>query len=85
MALMSKAKIFLGIGVWVAILPYLGFPFTLKNILISLTGLLVIYLSYNMYQDSKKAGNKITKTFENFSENKNQTEQHAEINVKVKI
>ena len=81
---MSKAKIFLGIGIWVTVLPYLGFPMTLKNILFSLTGLFVIYLSYNMYQDSKTKTEK-PKTFENFSENNNQAEQTEIENNKVRI
>ena len=81
---MSKAKIFLGIGVCVTILHYLGFPLTLKNILFSLTGLLVIYLSYNMYQDSKTKIEK-PKTFENFSENGNHAEQAEAENNKIRI
>ncbi len=69
---MSKPKRFLTIGVWVAILPFLGFPVTIKNILFVLTGLLIIYLSYGMYLESKK-DKKEEKTFDNFSENKDFT------------
>jgi len=74
---MSKAKIFLTIGAWVAILPYLGFPFVFKNILFTLTGFLIAYLSYLMYQDDKKKENTKEKAFDNFSENKDfiKTEQ----------
>ena len=69
---MSKEKIFLTIGVWVAILPFLGFPFGLKNILFVLTGFLIMYLSYGMYTESRKNIKK-NKNFDNFSENKNFT------------
>ena len=55
-------------GVWVAILPYLGFPYFLKNILFSVTGLGIIYLGYLLYNSSKE-GETIKETFDNFSEN----------------
>ncbi|MCM2339167.1 MAG: hypothetical protein NDI62_01795 [Burkholderiales bacterium] len=67
---MSKIKILLGLSFWVTILPYLGFPITLKNLLISLSGLgliLITYLIYKKEKGSKKEGNK----FDNFSENHN--------------
>ena len=68
---MSKSKQFLTIGIWVAILPYLGFPSNIKNILFVLTGLLIMYISYGMYLESKKiTGVKIA---DNFSENKDFT------------
>lgn len=62
---MSKPKRFLTIGVWVAILPFLGFPIIIKNILFVLTGLLIIYLSYGLYLKSKTK----KEVFDNFSEN----------------
>ena len=65
---MLKARIFLVLGVWVAILPYLGFPSSLKNILFSVTGLVFIYLSFVVFKDSKNSDKK-KKTFDNFSEN----------------
>lgn len=65
---MLKARIFLVLGVWVAILPYLGFPSTFKSVLFSITGLVFIYLSFVVYKDSKNL-NKKKKTFDNFSEN----------------
>ncbi|KKR79443.1 MAG: hypothetical protein UU24_C0008G0006 [Candidatus Nomurabacteria bacterium GW2011_GWA2_40_9] len=65
---MLKARIFLILGIWVAVLPYLGFPSTLKSILFSVTGLVFIYLSFIIYKDSKNI-KKGKKTFDNFSEN----------------
>ena len=50
---MSKVKIIFGLGIWVAILPYLGFPYSLKNILFSITGLGIIYFCYLLYRDLK--------------------------------
>lgn len=74
---MTKARIFLTIGVWVAILPYLGFPNTLKNILFTLTGLLITYFSYSMYQNSKILEKKDNKSFDSFSENEKINEEEA--------
>ena len=67
---MSKIKIILGLGIWVAILPYLGFPLSLKNIIFSITGLVLIYLSYMLYRELK-IGETEEETFDNFSENNN--------------
>ncbi|HCY17816.1 MAG: hypothetical protein UR70_C0014G0015 [Candidatus Nomurabacteria bacterium GW2011_GWB1_35_20] len=67
---MSKVKIIFGLSVWVTILPYLGFPYSLKNVLFSVTGLGLIYLTYMLYKDFK-AGETAEKTFDNFSENNN--------------
>ena len=67
---MSKSKKFLAIGIWTVILPYLGFPLGIKNLLFVVTGLLIIYMSYRMFLESKVAGTE-KKTFDNFSENDN--------------
>jgi len=65
---MSRLKIILILGIFVSILPYLGFPLTSKNILISLSGLAIIYLSYILYEENKEES-KEEVTFDNFSEN----------------
>ncbi len=66
---MRKARTLLGFGIWVAVLPYLGFPHTWKNVLFTLTGLALAYLGYLSYKKFKlKEDSK--KTFENFSENR---------------
>ena len=67
---MRKARILLVIGVWVAVLPYLGFPYSWKNTLFIVTGLGLIYLSYVLYQESKIKEVGKEKVFDNFSENK---------------
>ena len=73
---MSKVKIIFVLGVWVAILSYLGFPYSLKNILFSITGLGIIYLCYLLYKDLK-VGETKGKTFDNFSENSNFNENET--------
>jgi uncharacterized membrane protein len=64
---MHKARLLLILGVWVAILPYLGFPHSWKDVLFSLSGLVLVYLSYIIYRESKTE--KVGTVPENFSEN----------------
>jgi hypothetical protein len=45
--MMRKEKTLLALGVWVAILPFLGFPNFWRDIFFVLTGCLLIYLKYN--------------------------------------
>ncbi|KKR74907.1 MAG: hypothetical protein UU17_C0004G0031 [Candidatus Nomurabacteria bacterium GW2011_GWA1_40_8] len=66
---MKKAYILLVLGIWVAVLPYLGFPYSWKDILFTITGLGLICLSYIMYKESKKEEIASEKIFDNFSEN----------------
>lgn len=55
-------------GIWLAVLPYLGFPYSWKDILFTLSGLGLIYFSYTLYQESEVKNNS-PETFDNFSEN----------------
>jgi len=71
---MRKARMFLFLGIWVAILPYLGFPYSWKDFLFTLTGLGLICFSYVLYKDYKKEENQ-EKTFDNFSENNDFSEK----------
>jgi hypothetical protein len=67
---MRKARMFLVLGIWATILPYLGFPSAWKDTLFTLTGLGLIGLSYFLYKDYKKEEHQ-EKTFDNFRENSN--------------
>lgn len=63
---MRKEKTLLIIGIWIAILPFLGFPDTWRKIFFIITGFMVIYLAYLYYQqfkDSISKGENISKTF----------------------
>lgn len=46
---MRKEKTLFIIGLWVIVLPFLGFPKMWKNILFLITGLAIIYLAYLFY------------------------------------
>lgn len=64
---MQKVRIFLALGIFITILPYLGFPYFWKDNLSTLVGLVLIYLSYLLYKECKEKNQ--AKTFDNFREN----------------
>jgi len=71
---MRKARIFLILGIWIAILPFLGFPSSWKDILTTLSGFGLIFVSYLLYREHKtKEGGKSPQTFDNFKENNGET------------
>jgi len=67
---MKRARLFLFLGLWVAVLPYLGFPRSWKNIMFLITGIVLMYVGYVFYRETKRRIGKLDKqTFDNFSEN----------------
>ncbi len=73
---MRKARVLLVISIWLAILPYLGFPYSWKGVLTTLTGLGLVYFSYTIYLEhkvkkerSKGVSPVEEETFDNFREN----------------
>jgi len=74
---MKKAWILLALGVWVTILPHLGFPYSWKDILGTITGLGLIYVSFLLYKEFKTEDKKEEK-FDNFSENKFLNEEETQ-------
>ena len=71
---------FLILGIWTAVLPYLGFPYSWKSILFTLTGLALIYLSYAMYQEHKKE-HAADDSFDNFRENREKSAGFKKIKI----
>lgn len=71
---MRKAYILLILGIFIAILPYLGFPYSWKDILFTISGFILIFFSYLLFTDYKKqeVGKK---PFDNFRENTNFNEK----------
>lgn len=72
---MRKAYIFLVLGIWIAILPYLGFPYSWKSVLTTMSGLGLIFVSYMLYREFKAKEIKEKRTFDNFSENRSFSEE----------
>jgi len=75
---MKKAWILLILGIWVATLPYLGFPYSWKDILETISGFGLIIFSYVLYNESKIKQTKKEKVFDNFSENNSFDENEME-------
>ncbi len=68
---MLQARILFSIGLWVAILPFLGFPKNIKNILFVLTGLFIIYIGLVVYKKIKLSKDSTKKnSAESFMENR---------------
>lgn len=66
---MKTARTLLILGIWVAVLPYLGFPYSWKQILFVFSGIFLMYLSYTIYKKEKNLTQSVKKSFDNFSEN----------------
>ncbi len=67
---MQKARILLFLGIWIVVLPYLGFPHSWKDVLTAVSGVGLILLSYLLYRESKMKEGREVKSFDNFSENR---------------
>ena len=79
---MRRARILLFLGVWVAVLPYLGFPYSWKDLLFTLSGLILMCMSYLLYLDHKT---KESKTFDNFLENDTFSENEVVIEETIEV
>lgn len=66
---MRKEKTLFIIGLWVIILPFLGFPNNWRKILFVLTGIAVMYLAYLFYLETKARIARITNQSKNFVDN----------------
>ncbi|ETB63697.1 TPA: hypothetical protein DIC38_03120 [Candidatus Nomurabacteria bacterium] len=66
---MRKERTLFIMGFWVALLPFLGFPNNWRKILFIITGLLLIYLSYLFYLETKRRIKKTREDTENFVDN----------------
>jgi hypothetical protein len=58
---MKKERTLFFIGLWVALLPYLGFPTSFRKILFVITGLVIIYFSYMLRKASKEEAQNLQK------------------------
>jgi len=74
---MRKAYILLIIGIWLAILPQLGFYYSWKDSLTTVSGLVLIFISFIFYKESKTKETE-KEIFENFSENQPFNEEKTE-------
>jgi hypothetical protein len=66
---MHKGRIVFIVGIWIAVLPYLGFPPYMKTVFYTITGLGLAGFSYTLYKETRKKSIE-ERIFENFSENR---------------
>lgn len=66
---MRKERTLFFIGIWVAILPYLGFYESWRKVLLIITGLSVVYLAYLFYLEAKVRMNKDENRIKSFIDN----------------
>lgn len=66
---MSKIKLSILIGILTIILPYLGFPYFVKNILFLVFGVTIIVISCQLSRTLKNETEKENEQIDNFSEN----------------
>lgn len=66
--MLKERKLFL-IGVWVAILPFLGFYESWRKILFVITGIGIIYLAYSFYNEAKVRNSKDENVIKSFIDN----------------
>jgi predicted MFS family arabinose efflux permease len=66
---MRKERSLFVIGVWVAVLPFLGFPNSWRSIFFVITGIGLICLAYLFYNQSKQRILKTTTESKTFVDN----------------
>lgn len=67
----SLEKIVIGLGLWLAVLPFLGFPLGWKSVLTAATGIVLMYLGallYRKFRMMSAAANKVETRTETFTE-----------------
>lgn len=66
---MRKERTLFIIGIWVAVLPQLGFPETFRQVLFIITGMCIFYLAYLYYLEAKARLNKDENRIKSFVDN----------------
>jgi hypothetical protein len=74
---MRKEKTLFIIGLWVIVLPFLGFPSSWKKVLFVLTGIALIYLGYLFYMEVKARLAKNDNQTKSFVDNIGESEQQV--------
>lgn len=66
---MRKERTLLFIGIWVAILPQLGFFESWRKVLFILTGAFIVYIAYLFYKEAKARISKDENRIKSFVDN----------------
>ena len=74
---MRKEKTLFALGVWVMILPYLGFPNTWRKFLFIVSGLAIMYIAYLFYLEYKSRVSRDSSHAKTFTDNIEKREQNV--------
>jgi hypothetical protein len=66
---MRKERALFIIGIWIAILPQLGFPESFREVLFIITGVSIFYLAYLYYLEAKARISKNENRIKSFVDN----------------
>jgi type IV secretory pathway VirB2 component (pilin) len=66
---MRKERTLFIIGIWVAVLPYLGFYESWRKVLFIITGLILVFLAYFFYKEAKSRLSKDENKIKSFIDN----------------
>ena len=72
---MRKERALFIIGIWVAILPFMGFYENWRKVLFMITGLGIFYIAYLFYVEAKARLNKDDDRIKSFVDNINSGEE----------
>ncbi len=73
---MNKVRTMTFLGFLLAIMPYLGFPYFFKNLIITVLGLYIAYIAGMTWYKKTQEKSTVSQIFENFSENKSFVENN---------
>ena len=74
---MRKERTLLVIGIWVAILHFLGLPENWKSVLFVITGIMLVYLAYLFRLEAKARIAKVDNSTKTFVDNISNNDNHA--------
>lgn len=66
---MSKRQLLCLLGVWVMVIPFLGIPSTWSWIVSILSGLLIVFISYNLPHQKRDSNHETSIDSNNFTPN----------------
>jgi len=74
---MRKERTLLVLGIWVAVLPFLGFPNTWRSVLFVITGIMLVYLAYLFRLEAKARIAKVDTRAKSFIDNISSNDNHG--------
>lgn len=74
---MRKERTLFIIGIWIGVLPFLGFPNNWRSVLFIITGIMLIYLAYLFRLEAKARISKVDTRAKTFVDNIGNSDNHV--------